>query len=143
MIRTIRATLLLSCFMSMLPSSSFCTCATTRSLQYYQGIALQAYAHKLAQCLLEVESKQDNNDSALLQLQRWSVEVVAWGMTFGFKNTDKLGFMNSLNMEDGTFFQDPPPDDAADAVMVRCLHKSQSRWAHAASSMPKQYSELT
>lgn len=102
----------------------------------------QAYAHKLAQCLLEVESKQDNNDSALLQLQRWSIEVVAFCICFGFNNTDKLGFMYSLNLEDGTCFQDPPPDDAADALMVRRLHGLRRERAHAAYSMPKQYSQL-
>ena len=93
---------------------------TNRQLQTNHASALQAYVQKLAQCLLHVEDNTDGNHSSLTQLRQWSVEANAFFICFGMGSPRNKGILHSLNMEDGTLYQEPPPDNAAGELLVRC-----------------------
>ena len=74
---------------------------------------------KQAQCLLDIEADKGHDSPALTQLCRWTMEVTAILICFGFGNAKNLEVLQSLNMADGTLSHEPPPDDANVSLLVR------------------------
>jgi len=74
---------------------------------------------KQAQCLLDIEADKGHDSPALTQLCRWTMEVTAILICFGFGNAKNLEVLHSLNMADGTLSHEAPPDDANDSLLVR------------------------
>ncbi len=79
---------------------------------------LQVFVRRKAQCLLDLESSSSSTP-ALTQLHQWSVEATATFVCFGMGSPKRLGTLHSLNMENATLYQEPPPDDVLDALLVR------------------------
>ena len=79
---------------------------------------MQAYVRKQAQNLLDIEGNSNSNNPALADLQRLSVEMTALLVCFGMSIRKANGVLFSLNMEDGSVFQDPLPDSARDNLLV-------------------------
>lgn len=81
---------------------------------------LQVFVRRKAQCLLDLESSTSSSSNpALTQLNQWSVEATAAFVCFGMGSPKRFGTLHSLNMENATLYQEPPPDDALDALLVR------------------------
>jgi len=80
---------------------------------------LQAYVRKQAQCLLDIEADSGNDSPALTQLCRWTMEVTAILICFGFGNAKNLEVLHSLNMADGSLSHEAPPDNANESLLVR------------------------
>lgn len=80
---------------------------------------LQAYVRKQAQCLIDIEVDSRNDSPTLTQLCRWTMEVTAILICFGFGNAQNLEVLHSLNMADGSLSHEPSPDDANDSLLVR------------------------
>ena len=87
-----------------------------------EPIALQAYVRKQAQCLLDVEGNIDSNNPSLGDLHQWGLEAQAVLICFSMCNPNNIGIVHSLNMKDGTLFQEPPPEHAPADLLVRCAH---------------------
>lgn len=83
---------------------------------------LQAYVRKQAQCLLDVEENVDSNKPALGDLHQWGLEAQAVLICFSMCNPNNIGIVHSLNMKDGTLFQEPPPKNAPADLLVRCAY---------------------
>ena len=84
---------------------------------------MQAYVRKQAQNLQDIEGNSDSSNPALADLQRLSVEMTALFICFGMSNPKANGVLFSLNMRDGTVYQDPPPDSAHDDLLVSTKYK--------------------
>ena len=74
---------------------------------------------KQAQCLLDIEADSANDSPALTQLCRWTMEITAILICFGFGDAKNLEVLYSLNMADGTLSHEALPDDANDSLLVR------------------------
>jgi len=82
---------------------------------------LQVFVRRKAQCLLDLQNSSTSSSSnpALTQLHQWSVEATATFVCFGMGSPKRFRTLHSLNMENVTLYQKPPPDDALDALLVR------------------------
>lgn len=103
---------------------------------------LQVFVRRKAQCLLDLESStitSTSTSTALIQLHQWSVEATATFICFGMGSPKRLGTLHSLNMENGTLYQEPPPDDVLDALLVRpaCI-SSDTFFNHASEALLRQ-----
>jgi len=85
----------------------------------FQSGVLQAHVRKVAQCLLDVEGNSQVSHSALAEIHRLSVELTAVLICFSMGSPSNNGIIHSLNMENGTLFQEPPPDSNPDELLVR------------------------
>ena len=83
---------------------------------------LQAYVRKQAQCLLDMEGNVDSNNPSLDDFHQWGLEAQALLISFSFCNPNNIGIVHSLNMKDGTLFQEPPPEHAPADLLVRCAY---------------------
>lgn len=77
-----------------------------------------AYVRKQAQCLLDVEGDVDSNNPSLSDLHRWGLEAQAVLICFSMCNPNNIGAVHSLNMKDGSLFQEPPPEHAPADLLV-------------------------
>ncbi|KAA6423364.1 MAG: hypothetical protein FRX49_06816 [Trebouxia sp. A1-2] len=77
-----------------------------------------AYVRKQAQCLLDIEADSANDSPALTQLCRWTMEITAILICFGFGDAKNLEVLYSLNMADGTLSHEALPDDANDSLLA-------------------------
>ncbi|DBA92181.1 hypothetical protein WJX77_001073 [Trebouxia sp. C0004] len=77
-----------------------------------------AHVRKVAQCLLDVEGNSEAGHSALAEIHRLSVELTAVLICFSMGSPSNNGIIHSLNMENGTLFQEPPPDSNPDELLA-------------------------
>jgi len=101
---------------------------------------LQVFVRRKAQCLLDLESSTSTSSTpALTQLHQWSVEATATFVCFGMGSPKRLGTLHSLNMENATLYQEAPPDDVLDALLVRpaCISSGTS-FNHASEALLRQ-----
>ena len=72
---------------------------------------MQAFARKMAVCLLDVSDDSVSSNQLLVSLQRWSLECSGLAICFCLGNPDAVTHLKSLNMQTGELFQAPAPDN--------------------------------
>lgn len=82
---------------------------------------MQAYVHKLAQCLVDLDGSDDLRHSANAQMQQWRVEMMALFLCFVAGNPKVKADLLSLNMEDGTMHEDRKPISIQDDLLVSSM----------------------
>ncbi len=71
---------------------------------------MQAFARKMAVCLLDISDDSVSSNPSLVSLQRWSLECSGLAICFCLGNPDAVTHLNSLNTQTGELFQTPAPD---------------------------------
>ena len=79
---------------------------------------MQAFARKMAVCLLDVSDDSVSSNPSLASLQRWSLECSGLAICFCLGNPDAVTHLNSLNMQTGELFQAPAPDNFHEKLLV-------------------------
>ena len=79
---------------------------------------MQAFARKMAVCLLDVSDDSVSTNPSLVSLQRWSLECSGLAICFCLGNPDAVTHLNSLNMQTGALFQEPAPDNFHEGLLV-------------------------
>lgn len=79
---------------------------------------MQAFACKMAECLLDVSDDSVSSNPSLVCLRRWSLECSGLAMCFCLGNPDAVTHLNFLNMQTGELFQAPAPDDFHTKLLV-------------------------
>lgn len=99
-------------------------CACTSSLRDSSvWLCMQAYARKQAKCLLDIEGNTDSGNPALARLQLWSLELHALCVSFSIGSPKAHGILYLVNMQDGSLYQEPPPDSVhADLLVSQACH---------------------
>ena len=79
---------------------------------------MQAFARKMAVCLLDVSDDSVSTNASLVSLQRWSLQCSGLAICFCLGNPDAVTHLNSLNMQTGELFQTPAPDGFHEKLLV-------------------------
>lgn len=79
---------------------------------------MQAFARKMAVCLLDISDDSVSSNPSLVSLQRWSLECSGLAICFCLGNPDAVTHLNFLNTQTGELFQMPAPDGFHEKLLV-------------------------
>lgn len=79
--------------------------------------AVQEYVRKMSLCLLDISS--DSSSPSLEQLQRFSLELTGIFVSFWIGNPQHIAMLQSVNMQTGLLFDEPPPENLHEDLLVR------------------------
>lgn len=79
---------------------------------------MQAYVRKQAECLLDIQSSSDSYPASLSQLRCYNIEIAALCLCYTRSSPHTIEVVQSLNMQDGTVYQDALPPTAYDELLV-------------------------
>ena len=79
---------------------------------------MQAYVRQQAQLLVELQDGRKSDGSSLAELQRCSVEMIAFVFCYSIGSPDGMGKLFSINMQDGSSFIKPVPVEISQELLV-------------------------
>ncbi|DBA92180.1 TPA: hypothetical protein ACH3X1_015893 [Trebouxia sp. C0004] len=77
-----------------------------------------AYVRKQARCLLDVDGNTELSHPSMTEMHQRGLEATAVLMCFSMCSPSNNGITHSLNMKDGTLFQEPPSADVLAKLLV-------------------------